>query len=196
MGFHPLARCTILHGGCGNEIRTSGKRTARGHGGRSDGGAVMARPMFGRIETLGPWTAHIQAMDQALVSDDPGESIRAWRQAYSSALSHPGWLGLLTVATASLRLGAFPGLARGAAARARETYWIAFFRARQQRSLNGVLHAAEAFGVLGDHSTVEQCMRVAEGLASRTGDAEELDRVRLIAARLADHAPQAERSGA
>ena len=153
----------------------------------------MARPMFGTIETLGPWTAHIQAMDQALMTNDPGESVRAWRQAYSSALSHPGWLGLLTVANASLRLGAFPGLARDAAARARETYWIAFFRARQQRSLNGVLHAAEAFGVLGDHSTVEQCVRVAEGLASRTGDAEELERVRQIAARLVDHAGAAER---
>jgi hypothetical protein len=156
---------------------------------------AMTRPMFGRIETLGPWTAHIQAMDQALASNDPGESIRAWRQAYSSALSHPGWLGLLTVAAASLRLSAFPGVARAATARARETYWIAFFRARQQRSLNGVLHAAEAFGRLGDYSTVEQCMRVAEGLASRTGDVEELDRVRLIGARLSDHAPVAERSG-
>ncbi len=110
----------------------------------------MMRPLFGKIEALGPWTAHIQAMDQAVAENDPGEAVRAWRQAYSAALSHPGWLGLLTVAAASLRLGAFPGLARGAAARARETYWIAFFRARQQRSLNGVLHAAEAFGVLGD----------------------------------------------
>ncbi len=139
----------------------------------------MVHPMFSKIETLGPWTAHIEAMDQALESNDPGESIRAWRQAYSSALSHPGWLGLLTVANASLRLSAFPGLARDAAARARETYWIAFFRARQQRSLNGVLHAAEAFGLLGDYSTVEQCMRVAEGLAASTGDTEQLDRVRL-----------------
>ena len=154
----------------------------------------MGRPMFGKIETLGPWTAHIQAMDQALESNDPGESIRAWRQACSSALSHPGWLGLLTVANASLLLSAFPGLARDAAARARETYWIAFFRARQQRSLNGVLHAAEAFGLLGDYSTVEQCMRVAEGLATSTGDTEQLDRVRLIGARLSDHAPVEERS--
>ena len=156
----------------------------------------MARPMFGKVEALGPWTAHIQAMEQALLNNDPGESVRAWRQAYSSALSHPGWLGLLTVAGASLRLGAFPGLARDAAARARETYWIAFFRARQQRSLNGVLHAAEAFGMLGDRSTVEQCMRVAEGLASRAGDAEELERVRMIASRLADQMPIEERSGA
>ena len=85
---------------------------------------------------------------------------------------------------------------RGQAARARETYWIAFFRARQQRSLNGVLHAAEAFGMLGDRSTVEQCMRVAEGLASRAGDSEELDRVRVIASRLADQMPMEEQSGA
>jgi hypothetical protein len=164
--------------------------------GRRYGGAVMARPMFGKVEALGPWTAHIQAMEQALLNNDPGESVRAWRQAYSSALSHPGWLGLLTVAGASLRLAAFPGLARDAAARARETYWIAFFRARQQRSLNGVLHAAEAFGMLGDRSTVEQCMRVAEGLASRAGDAEELERVRMFASRLADQTPIEERSGA
>ncbi len=155
----------------------------------------MARPMFGKVETLGPWTAHLQAMDQALLSGDPGESVRTWRQAYSAALSHPGWLGLLTVASASLRLAAFPGLARDAAARARETYWIAVFRARQQRSLNGVLHAAEAFGMLGDRSTVEQCMRVAEGLASRAGDSDELDRVRTIASRLADQMPM-EESGA
>src|SRR5436853_6333958 len=150
--------------------------------------------VFGAIAALGPWTAHIQAMNRALADNNPGEAVRAWRQAYSAALSHPGWLGLLTVAAASLRLDAFPGLARGATARARETYWIAFFRARQQRSLNGVLHAAEAFSLLGDRSTVEQCMRVAEGLASRAGDAEELDRVRLIASRLADQAPVEERS--
>ena len=156
----------------------------------------MGRPMFGKVEAFGPWTAHIEAMDQALANNDPGESVRGWRQAYSAALSHPGWLGLLTVAAASLRLAAFPGLARDAAARARETYWIAFFRARQQRSLNGVLHAAEAFGMLGDRSTVEQCMRVAEGLASRAEDGDELERVRLIAARLADQMPIEERSGA
>ena len=159
------------------------------------GGPTM-HPLFGKIETLGPWTEHIQAMDQAMAQNDPGESVRAWRQAYSAALSHPGWLGLLTVADASLRLGTFPGLARGAAARARETYWIAFFRARQQRSLNGVLHAAEAFSMLGDLSTVEQCMRVAEGLSSLAGDASEVERLRGLATRLAERSlGQEERSG-
>ena len=140
------------------------------------------------VITLGPGST--------LTVNDPGEAVREWRQAYSAALSHPGWLGLLTVADASLRLGAFPGLARAATARARETYWIAFFRARQQRSLNGVLHAAEAFGLLGDRSTVEQCIRVAEGLAVRANDAAEVDRVRLLVSQLADRSLAEERTEA
>jgi len=159
-------------------------------------GEKMMPSLFGEIEALGPWTAHIQAMDQAVAEDAPGESVRAWRQAYSAALSHPGWLGLLAVAAASLRLGVFPGLARGAVARARETYWIAFFRARQQHSLTGVLHAAEAFSALGDRATVEQCLRVAEGLATRSGDVDDVDRVRLTASRLFERAPAEERSAA
>lgn len=44
------------------------------------GGSTM-HPLFGKIETLGPWTEHIQAMDQAMSQNDPGESVRAWRQA-------------------------------------------------------------------------------------------------------------------
>ena len=39
-------------------------------------------------------------------------------------------------------------------------------------------------------------MRVAEGLASRAEDGDELERVRLIAARLADQMPIEERSEA
>src|SRR5213594_1258034 len=94
------------------------------HGRRFDeGGAVMVRPMFGKVETLGPWTAHIQAMDQALQSNDPGESVRAWRQAYSSALSHPGWLGLLTVANASLRPAASRELRAAARPRRAGSTW-------------------------------------------------------------------------
>jgi hypothetical protein len=152
-------------------------------------------PTFGEIEPLGPWTDHIQAMNQALTERDPGDSFRAWRQAYSAALSHPGWLGLLVVAMASLRLATFPGLARNADERAREAYWLAFFRARQQRSLDGVLHAAEAFAELGDRTTAEQCLRVAEVLATtRGGDSPDAERVRLSAARLRARSKEEERA--
>src|SRR4030095_11134434 len=72
-------------------------------------GETMTQPLFGEIEALGPWTAHIQAMDQAVSEDAPGESVRAWRQAYSAALSHPGWLGLLAGAAAPLPRRGVPG---------------------------------------------------------------------------------------
>ena len=136
------------------------------------------------VETLGPWTAHVEAMDKALAESDAGESVRAWRRAYSSALSHPGWLGLFTVASAALRVGMFPGFARSAEARARETYWIAFFRARQQRSFTGVLRTAEAFALLGDRDSADKCLRVAEALELSASDAAEVNRMRLLAQRL------------
>jgi len=135
----------------------------------------------GKKEAFGPWTAHIEAMDEALAANDTGESIRAWRLAYSAALSHPGWLGLFTVATALLRVGSAASLARNAEASIRETYWIAFYRARQQRSLSGVLATAEAFAMLGDHDSAERCLRVSEALRSSAGDTREADRVRLHA---------------
>jgi len=122
----------------------------------------MTHPVFGDIETLGPWTAHIQTMDLSLAEGNPDASVRAWRLAYSAALSDRGWRGLLAVATASIRLRALPGLAGEAVARARETYWIAFFRARQQSSLDGVLSAAAAFKSLGDCAAFEQSLRVAD----------------------------------
>jgi hypothetical protein len=147
------------------------------------------------IETLGSWTVHIEAMDKALAANDTGGSLRAWRRAYSFALSHPGWLGLFTVATPALRVGRFPSLARDAAALARETYWIAFFRARQQRSFTGVLRTGEAFAMLGDSDSANRCLRFAEMLDSSMSAAAEIDRVRLPAPRLGqrDGSERAER---
>lgn len=134
----------------------------------------------------GPWREYIRAMDQALAEGNATAAVRAWRNAYAAALGTPGWRGLVEVASASLRIGAIPGFGKASEARARETYWTALFRARAQGSLNGVLEAAEAFGALGDRTMVEQCIRVAESLAALNGDASEADRVRTLAANLAE----------
>ena len=137
-------------------------------------------------QTPGPWTEHISAMDQALAEVNATAAVSAWRNAYAAALGMPGWRDLVEVAAASLRIGAIPGFGKAAEARARETYWTALFRARQQGSLNSVLDAAEAFGVLGDRAMVEQCVRVAESLAPLNGDADAADRIRALAASLAE----------
>src|SRR5881392_447287 len=131
-----------------------------------------------------PWTEHIRAMDQALEERNATAAVRAWRNAYAAALGTPGWRGLVEVAAGSLRIGAIPGFGKASEARARETYWLALFRARQQGSLNGVLDTAEAFGALGDRVMVEQCIRIAERLAVLTGDAQAAERVRVLAADL------------
>lgn len=142
--------------------------------------------MVTTIETLAPWTDHIRTMDQALAQTNATAAVRAWRSAYAAALGTPGWRGLVEVAAASLRIGTIPGFAKASEARARETYWTALFRARQQGSLNGVLDAAEAFGALGDRTMVKQCIQVAESLAALQGDAGGADRIRELAASLAD----------
>ena len=141
-------------------------------------------PMLSTAE--GSWTQHLQRMDEALGEGNASAAVRAWRHAYAAALGSPGWVGLVEVAAASLRIGAIPGFARASEARARETYWTALFRARQQGSLNGVLDAAEAFGAIGDRSMVEQCIRIAESLAALNADSSTSERVRDLAARLAE----------
>lgn len=135
--------------------------------------------------TQAPWTPHLEAMDSAVVANNASAAVLAWRHAYAAALDQPGWRGLVDVAGAALRIGAIPGFRKAAESRARESYWTALFRARRQGSLNGVLDAAEAFGALGDRVMVEQCIRIAERLALLTGDAEAADRVRTLAAELA-----------
>jgi hypothetical protein len=135
--------------------------------------------------TLTPWTEHLEAMDAAIAVTNASAAVLAWRHAYATALDQPGWRGLVEVAGAALRIGAIPGFKKAAESRARESYWTALFRARRQGSLNGVLDAAEAFGTLGDRVMVEQCIRIAERLALLTGDGDAAERVRTLAADLA-----------
>jgi len=132
-----------------------------------------------------PWSSQLQAMDEAIGGRNTTIAVRAWSRAYEAALGAPGWRGIIEVAMAALRLGTIPGFRRAATVRAREAYWTALFRARQQGELGGVLHAAGAFGALGDPAMVEHCIRIAEGLAERNGAAASGDWVRVLAADLA-----------
>jgi hypothetical protein len=131
-----------------------------------------------------PWSSHLEAMDVAIGARNASTAVLAWRHAYAAALDQPGWRGLVEVAAAAMRIAVIPGFQKAAESRARESYWTALFRARRQGSLSGVLDTAEAFGALGDRVMVEQCIRIAERLASLTGDSEAADRVRALSADL------------
>jgi len=115
------------------------------------------------------WRQHLREMEDAIVTGQAAAAVRAWHRAHAAVIDEPGWQPIVRVAEAARRIGAIPGFARAAEARARETYWIALFRAHREGSLAGVLETAEGFGVLGDRNMVEQCIRIAEGLATRAG---------------------------
>ena len=136
-------------------------------------------------ETPGPWTEYIRAMDQALAETNATAAVRAWRNAYAAALGMPGWRGLVEVAAASLRIGTLPGFGKASEARARETYWTALFRARQEGSLDGVLRVAEAFADLGDREIVDRCIALARSVAVQARDARGEQRVRVFTERWA-----------
>lgn len=141
-------------------------------------------PMMNADGTPHPWMTPIKAMDRAIAEGNVTAAVRAWRQAYLLAVNDMGWDGLLDVAGACRRIGAIPGFAKTSEDRARETYWLALFRARRQGSLEGVLQSAEAFGALGDRAMVEQCIRVAERLAALNTDGDAPARVRALATNL------------
>jgi hypothetical protein len=74
--------------------------------------------------------------------------------------------------------------ARGDVPGARRAYLAALFRARGERSLPGVLSAAEGFESLGDRPVVEQALRVAATLDDVRVDADTARRLRALRDRL------------
>ena len=130
------------------------------------------------------WREHLSEMEQALAAGQAAAGVRAWHRAHAAAMDQPGWQSIVHVAEAAQRIGAVPGFGRAGQARARETYWVALFRAHREGSLTGVLQTAEGFGRLGDRNMVEQCIRIAEGLAAR--DSAEQGRAQHVRARTED----------
>jgi hypothetical protein len=114
-----------------------------------------------------PWREHLSEMERAIEAGQAAAAVRAWHCAHAAAMDQPGWQSVVHVAEAARRIGAVPGFGRAGQARARETYWLALFRAHREGSLTGVLRTAEGFCGLGDRNMVEQCIRIAESLAAR-----------------------------
>src|SRR5262249_23798435 len=142
-----------------------------------------------------PWTAPLRAVGAALDQMDVSGAERAWQEAYVAALGSWRWDGVLEVGRARLRIGQAAGGGEASAARARNLYLAALFRAREQRSLDGLMRTAEAFARLGDLEVVEQCVRIAASLAAATRDPHAPARIRAWAIQLTSPGFTAEDSG-
>ncbi len=131
----------------------------------------------GREASAAPWVAPLRTVDDALAQEDVSAAQRAWHTAYVAALGSGRWDGMVEVGEMYARIGDAQGDRKLSRPRARQLYREALFRARSQGSLDGVLRVAGAFAALGDREVVEQCLRIAEGLAARAGDPQVRDRV-------------------
>lgn len=137
-----------------------------------------------------PWAPAIQQVDTALARKEYSAALRAANDAYALALGTTRWDGMVCAGDLYRRIGEATGLRRSFEGKAREAYQKAFFRARQQASVEGILRATEGYALLGDTQMVGLGLRVAERLAA--GDPEAQADIRTFRARLSDTLPVGE----
>jgi hypothetical protein len=115
-------------------------------------GAIGCRPSASlpRADAGAAWARHVHAVDQALAEGDVGTAVRARDDAYTAARASRRWEGMIEVGDRYLQVGKVAGLSSASIPKARKMYLLAFFRARSQGAVDGMVHAAEAFGALGD----------------------------------------------
>jgi hypothetical protein len=132
----------------------------------------------------------LDRVDTSLAAGDASAALRAWRDAYGSALATGAWDPMLAVADAYLRIGALTGARQASEAKAHEIYLVALVRARRDADLAGILRTAEALAALGDREVVQQSLRLASRIVKAHGDerarAEFPEAARRIAAKAND----------
>jgi len=120
-------------------------------------------------ESRTPWVPHLKRMDEALARNDLPTAQRAAHDAFVTTVVTVTWEGKIAIGQAYQRLAERSGWQVQALRTARKAYIDAFYVARQQGSLDGVLESAAAFATLGDYAVVDQCLVFARILAERAG---------------------------
>jgi hypothetical protein len=154
------------------------------------GTALAGHAAVGAPDASDPWTPAIERVDSALARKEYSAALRAANDAYTLALGTTRWDGMVCAGDLYRRIGEATGLRRSFESKAREAYQKAFFRARQQASVEGILRVTEGYHALGDTQMVGLGIRVAERLAAR--DPEAQADVRTFRARLGDSIPVGE----
>ena len=134
-------------------------------------GVVLAGNATALADINGPWTPSAQQVETALARKEYSAALRAANEAYELALASTRWDGMICAGDLYRRIGNATGLRRSFDTKARESYQKAFFRARQQASVEGVLRSIEGYASLGDSQMVGLGLRVADRLAARDPEA-------------------------
>jgi hypothetical protein len=135
-------------------------------------GTVLAGHVAAMADPEGPWGPAAKQVDTALARKEYSAALRAANEAYTLALNTTRWDGMVSAGDLYRRIGEATGLRRSFETKAREAYQKAFFRARQQASVEGVLRSVEGYAALGDAQMVGLGLRVAERLAAHDPEAQ------------------------
>ena len=108
--------------------------------------------------------ASVAELDGAIAARDIGRAFEMWRDVREQAWRSQDWQALVTAGDAAMRLEPLTGPRQVMREEARRLYLGALFRARAQRSTEGVHRVADAFARLGDTETAASARRVAERL--------------------------------
>lgn len=106
----------------------------------------------------------LDAVEAALASGDAAAMLRTWHNACLEALGSQRWEPMVAVGEAAWRIGQATGFKIAFAAKARQAYHVALYRAHKQGSCDGVRCVGAAFEVLGDREALAQCLSIAERL--------------------------------
>jgi hypothetical protein len=94
------------------------------------------------------WRQRLERVHEAVVLGDTRTAVAAWREAYAAAMRGGQWRDLIEVGEAALWVGDVAEFAETAPGAARKSYLTALYRAQAQRSVAGVLQAAEGFAAM------------------------------------------------
>lgn len=123
---------------------------------------------------------HLRRGEEALAQKDFRAADAALHDALNEAINRNRWDGLLEVGHAYLRLGQAAGAREAMDGKAKQAYSAALIAARQEESADGLLRTAQAYAAMGNREAVEQIVRLAEFLATRSHDAQAVGRVRAF----------------
>jgi tetratricopeptide (TPR) repeat protein len=116
------------------------------------------------------WREPLDRAEAALAEGQARRAELAWEEAHRAAMraSIPP-NGLINVGIAYLRIGEAARDRQTAVARARQLFLRAFFRARDQRDIDGIAAVSQAFASLGDCEMSERAFAVALTMAPQRG---------------------------
>lgn len=132
-------------------------------------GAFAAQPAPRPGEESPAWAADIQRFESALTRRDVGAAVKALHAVYLGALASGRWQGMIAHGDAAVRIAEVSGARRPWIEKARQSYLMGLFRARDAGDLEGVFRAAEGFHRLGDREVADLALRTAERMAGAGG---------------------------